>query len=171
MINRITTTAAAAAAATVAVLLASCGSDSPISVNTQGPAPSAPSNADNLPNACPVDGCRIEIVSASGTAEGELAVSFEANFTPDFERNHIHVFWDSQESGAVGSDFQQAGFEVQGKWHPTDDYPDYVTQADASVSSEFRGDATTLCATAGDTDHAVIDPTIVECLDVAEYLN
>ena len=158
----------------LAAVLASCGSDSSATDESQPaatPAPGATQPAsDAHPKACPVDGCQISIASAASSG-GEIALEFEANYTPDFERNHIHVFWDSQEPGAISSDFEERGFEEQGKWHPTADYPAYVTQADASVSSEFRGDSTTLCVTAADTDHAVIDPSIFECMDVAEYLN
>jgi hypothetical protein len=154
-----------------------CGSDDSngdsdadsTAATTAAAADSSAPAAGGLPNACPVDGCSVTIVSAN-TAGDEVELEFDANYTPDFERNHIHVFWDSQEAGAVSSDFQSRGFTEQGKWHPTDEYPVYVTQADASVLSEFRGDSTTLCVTAADTDHAVLDPTIVDCMDVAELL-
>jgi hypothetical protein len=126
--------------------------------------------SDALPNACPVEGCQIFITSAEASG-AEIELTFEANFTPDFERNHIHVFWDSQPAGAVGSDFAERGFAEQGKWHPTDEYPGYVTQADASVASESRQGSTVVCATAGDTDHAVIDPGLVACRDVSSLVS
>lgn len=156
----------------LALIAAGCGGDDSSSAGvTEAPPVSVATdaNADELPNACPVEGCIVEIVGAEASGD-EIALTFSANYTPDFERNHIHVFWDSQEPGAVSSDFQQRGFATQGKWHPTDDYPAYTTQADASVSSEFRDGSTTLCVTAADTDHAVIDPSIVDCRDVAELL-
>lgn len=159
----------AVAALMIGALVSGCGSSDGGAGDTV-PAPSTQSIDDELPNACPVDGCTVKITSAAAATGGEVALVFEANYTPDFERNHIHVFWDSQEAGAVSSDFQDRGFETQGKWHPTDDYPEYVTQADVSVASEFRGDSTTLCVTAADTDHAVLDPAITECRDVAEFL-
>ena len=165
----------AVALAALGLALAACGSDESASESATTEPAAAESSAeddgggDELPNACPVDGCSISIASAEA-ADGEVAVVFDANFTPDFERNHIHIYWDAYEAGSVSSDFQERGFEDQGKWHPTDEYPNYTTESDASVSSEFRGDSTTLCVTAADTDHSVIDPTIEECLDVSEFI-
>ena len=42
--------------------------------------------------------------------------------------------------------------------------PEYVTEG--AVSTEARGDSTTMCVTAGDRDHNVIDSSIVDCCDV-----
>jgi len=160
--------------AAFALALAACGSDDSTTTESAPVTESVPVEEDagegEMPNACPVDGCSISIVSASEAADGEVAVVFEANYTPDFERNHIHIYWDTYEAGSVSSDFQERGFDEQGKWHPTDEYPNYTTQSDASVSSEFRGDSTTLCVTAADTDHSVIDPEKEECLDVSEFI-
>ena len=125
----------------------------------------------DLPNTCPAEGCKILIDGAEEGPDGEIQLTFNANFTPDFEQNHIHVYWDSQETGAVSSDYEAKGFDVQGKWHPTDEYPVYVTQSDASVGSDSRGESTTVCVTAADTDHAVIDASIYVCEDVAELLS
>lgn len=165
----------------VALAGAACSSDSPVT-STDDPGESSADDtgtdssgddgdAGGLPNACPSEGCEVFVVDAEATDDGELSLTFEANFTPDFERNHIHVFWDTQEPGAVSSDFESKGFEVQGKWHPTDEYPVYVTQADASTSADSRGDSTTVCVTAADTDHAVLDAGIFACRDVADQLS
>lgn len=164
-------TAPVIALAAFALALTACGSDAAEGESETSEPASVDEDAggDELPNACPVDGCSISIASVDA-ADGEIAVVFDANFTPDFERNHIHIYWDAYEAGSVSSDFQERGFEEQGKWHPTDEYPNYTTQSDASVSSEFRGDSTTLCVTAADTDHSVIDPTVEECLDVSEFI-
>jgi hypothetical protein len=123
-----------------------------------------------LPNSCPAEGCEVAITAAEAGPDGEIELTFEANYTPDFEQNHIHVFWDSQETGAVSSDYEAKGYEVQGKWHPTDEYPVYITQSDASVGSVSRGSSTTVCVTAADTDHAVIDAAIFDCRDVSDLL-
>lgn len=48
--------------------------------------------ADSMPNACPVDGCEINIKEVKPSGD-ELEVVFEANFTPDVSKNHIHVWW------------------------------------------------------------------------------
>lgn len=131
----------------------------------EGDAPS------ELPNACPAEGCEVVITDAKADDSGEIQLTFDANYTPDFEQNHIHVFWDSQEPGSVSSAYEAAGFEVQGKWHPTDEYPTYLTQSDASVTSDSRGESTTVCVTAADTDHAVIDPGLFACRDVSDALS
>jgi hypothetical protein len=158
----------------IVVSIGACGGSDEVADVAAAPVASAAApaeaGADELPNACPVEGCKISIVSAERNGD-EIALVFETNYTPDFERNHMHVFWDSQEPGSVSSDFAAKGFAVQGKWNPTDEYPGYSTQADASVLSEFRGDSTTICVTAGDTDHAVIDATLVDCRDVSELLS
>ena len=164
-------TASITAVAVCGLVLAACGSDAD---EAESDTPEAAAvddivGGDALPNACPVDGCSISIASMEA-ADGEVALVFDANFTPDFERNHIHIYWDAYEAGSVSSDFQERGFDEQGKWHPTDEYPNYTTQSDASVASEFRGESTTLCVTAADTDHSVIDPTIEECVDVSEFI-
>jgi hypothetical protein len=152
----------------------SCGSDAKIGsaatkTSDKVASTAAAPNADEKPNACPVEGCKITITGASRSGD-EIALTLEANFQPDFERNHMHFFWDSQEPGAVSSDFAEKGFAVQGKWHPTDVFPNYSTQADASVKSEFRGTSTTICVTAANTDHAVLDTDIVTCRDVSDLL-
>jgi hypothetical protein len=127
---------------------------------------------EGLPNACPVEGCRVFITDAVPAADGaELTLTFEANFTPDFERNHIHVFWDSQDPGAVTSDFQDKGFTVQGRWDPTDHYPRYDTHADASVTSDARVGSRVICVEAADGDHVVIDAGLYVCKDVASLVS
>ncbi len=98
---------------------------------------------------------------------GELVVTFDANFSPDIAGNHFHVYWDSFEADQVSSDATDRGV-TQGDWHPTDEYPDYTTAEATSVS--LRGDSETLCVTAGDRDHAVIDATAVTCEDVSAQL-
>ena len=120
-------------------------------------------------NACPVDGCQIEIVSAEKAGD-ELKLMFEANFAPDMSKNHIHIWWGEnytveQVSGNAESEY---GVE-QGIWHPTDEYPEYMTQADVSLAE--RGDATTLCVSAADRDHDILDTEAVHCMSVADMLN
>jgi hypothetical protein len=121
-----------------------------------------------MPNACPVDGCVVKIVDVK-KAGSELEVTFEANFTPDVSKNHFHVWW--------GENFtvEQAGRNAepvygveQGRWHRHDDYPIYITQGAASTS--VRGDAVTLCVSAADRDHNILDIKIYDCIDVSEHL-
>ena len=44
------------------------------------------------PNACPVDGCEVRIVDVKKSGN-ELALTLQANFTPDMSKNHVHVWW------------------------------------------------------------------------------
>ncbi|MGZ8578041.1 MAG: hypothetical protein ACXWWX_00770 [Actinomycetota bacterium] len=143
------------------LLLMACGSDD----TTSAPATET-SDPGPVGNACPADGCAITIVDVAPEGE-ELAITWEANFQPDTSKNHIHVYWDTYSADQVSSDAEARGVE-QGEWVPTADYPRYVTESAVSVSE--RGDSTTVCVTAGDRDHAVIDATIVDCMDVSDLL-
>lgn len=125
-------------------------------------------SGEELANACPVDGCTVKIVKVekSGT---ELAVVFEANFKPDMSKNHIHIWWGENYSVEQVSGNAETVYKVkQGEWHPTDAYPNYVTQSAASVS--VRGNAKSLCVSPADRNHDILDAKIVMCLDVSDYL-
>ena len=147
--------------AALAILVAACGNGDDADTATTGEEASGP-----VANACPADGCSITITGVA--AEGdELRITWEADFLPDFSRNHIHVYWDIYTADQVSSDATQRGVD-QGNWSPTDSYPEYVTESDASTAN--RGGSTTLCVTAADRDHAVLDSSIVHCLDVSAQL-
>jgi hypothetical protein len=149
----------------LSLLLASCGgaavtsepgAESPTTTVTQGP----------VSNACPAEGCQITIMSAEREGD-EIAITWEANFVPDISRNHIHVYWDIYTADQVSNDAEARGVS-QGEWVPTDVVPTFVTQDVVSVA--MRGESTTICVTAGDRDHVVIDATLVDCRDVADLL-
>ena len=148
----------------VALFLAGCGSDKSTAgsdtdeTTTESAAPVA--------NACPAEGCQIKIVDATRQGD-EIAITWEPNFVPDVSRNHIHVYWDRYTADQVSSDAESRGVS-QGEWVPTDAVPTYVTGSAASVAT--RGDSTTICVTAGDRDHVVIDASLVDCRDVADLL-
>ena len=116
-------------------------------------------------NACPVDGCLVQITSVS--AEGdELALTFEANFAPDMSKNHIHVWWgDRFTVRQVSNNAETEYDQKQGDWHPTDAYPEYVTTGAASVSQ--RAETTKLCVSAADRNHDILDPEAFMCVDTA----
>ena len=99
-------------------------------------------------------------------AEGweELRITWKANYTPDFSKNHIHVYWDKYTADQVSDDAADRGV-VQGEWVPTDEYPEYVTGARCRRQPD---DSTKICVTAGDRDHIVIDSSIVNCRDVSD---
>lgn len=148
------------------VLLVGCGGGAD-STGTGGPAsPEVTQAAGPVANACPPEGCRISIVDVTRSGD-ELAITWEANFLPDVSKNHIHVYWDTFTAEQVSSDAEDRGVK-QGEWDPTAAYPTYVTQSAASVSN--RGDSTTICVTAGDRDHRVVDPALVDCRDVINQL-
>jgi hypothetical protein len=118
-------------------------------------------------NACPVEGCAISITEVTAADGDELLITWSANFTPDFSKNHIHVFWDTYTADQVTDD-AAARNQTQGEWVPTGDYPEFVTEG--AVSKSVRGSSTTVCVSAADRDHNVIDSTIVDCRDVSTLL-
>ena len=123
--------------------------------------------ADPVANACPVDGCEVKIVSVKSSGN-ELALSFEANFKPDVSKNHLHVWWgENYDVKQVGRNAKAFGVE-KGKWHRHDDYPDYTTTGAASTS--IREDAVTICVTAADRDHNVLDADLYHCVDASSHL-
>lgn len=149
----------------MALALVGCGGDE-TSGSSDTTTDEVTTSAAPVANACPADGCKITIADA--TREGnEIAVTWEANFVPDVSRNHIHVYWDIYTADQVSSDAESRGV-TQGEWVPTDAVPVYVTEGAVSVTK--RGGSTTICATAGDRDHAVIDSSLVDCRDVSDLL-
>ena len=141
-----------------AFVLMGCGSDTSSSAGIPETTPTQ--------NACPVDGCRVQIDSVEKDGE-ELELTWSANFNPDFSKNHIHVYWDTYTAAEVSSDATANGLE-QGVWVPTDAYPTYITSE--VVSTSAREGSTTLCVTTANGDHNVIDKDAVECMDVSSSL-
>jgi hypothetical protein len=124
--------------------------------------------ADELANACPVDGCEVRIVAVK-KAGAELELTLEANYKPDMSKNHIHVWWGENYTIEQVTNNAEPVYKVkQGEWHPTDEYPNYVTQSAASVS--VRGSAKTLCVSASDRNHDILDIKKFNCMDVSDQL-
>lgn len=154
-------------AAVVLTVLVGCGGDDDAAAPTttaSGDTRSPTSAAGE--NACPVEGCEITITDVVADGD-ELQITWEASFAPDASRNHIHVYWDIFTADQVSNDAATRGVE-QGEWVPTDAYPVFVTEGAVSVAE--RIDSTTVCVTAGDGDHNVIDSSIQDCRDVADLL-
>ena len=129
---------------------------------TDGPVEAA------MPNACPVDGCEVKIVDVK-QAGTELELTFESNFTPDVSKNHFHVWWGENFTvEQVGRNAEPVYGVKQGRWHRHDDYPTYVTQGAASTS--VRGDAVTLCVSAADRNHNILDVNIYHCVEVKDKI-
>ncbi|MFN0193385.1 MAG: hypothetical protein ACKVP5_15665 [Aestuariivirga sp.] len=124
--------------------------------------------AEELANACPVDGCEVKIVSVNKSG-AELALTLEANFKPDVAKNHVHVWWgENYTVEQVTNNAEPVHKVKQGEWHPTDEYPSYITQSAASVS--VRGSAKTLCVSASDRNHDILDTKKFHCMDVSSQL-
>ena len=124
--------------------------------------------ADPMPNACPVDGCEVKVIDVERNGD-ELQLTFEANFSPDLSKNHIHIWWGEQYTvKQVSRNAEPVHGVKQGKWHLTDDYPTYVTQG--AVSAKSRGEANTICVSASDRDHNIIDVNAFHCVDVGQHL-
>ena len=126
------------------------------------------SAADPLPNACPVDGCSIEIIEVKRAGE-ELKVTYEANFSPDLSKNHVHIWWGeiySVEQVSVNAELVHG--VKQGSWDITDDNPSFTTSGAASL--EMRGEAKSICVSPADRDHNIIDVKAFDCVDVSDQL-
>jgi hypothetical protein len=116
-------------------------------------------------NACPVDGCVIKIKSMA-LKDGELEVEFDANFVPSLAKNHFHVWWSEKfDIKQVTSNAESKYGMTQGSWHPTDDFPMYMTRG--VVSYAERGTAETICVTASDRNHEILDSSEMDCQSVA----
>lgn len=128
----------------------------------------AASAADALPNACPVDGCEVRIVGIERSGE-ELELSFDSNFSPDVSKNHFHVWWGERYTvKQVGRNAETVHRVTQGRWHRHDDYPQYITKGAASTS--VREGASTICVTAADRNHNIIDVQVYHCVDASSHL-
>lgn len=123
---------------------------------------------ESLPNACPVDGCEVKIVDVDKAGD-ELQITFESNFQPDMSKNHFHVWWGELYTVEQVSNNAEPTYGVkQGDWHPTDEFPTYTTQSAASVT--LRTGTRTLCVSAGDRNHDILDPKVYDCVDVGDHL-
>lgn len=121
-----------------------------------------------MPNACPVDGCDVKILEVARSGD-ELELTFKANFTPDVSKNHFHVWWgDNFTVEQVGRNAQTVYGVEQGRWHRHADYPTYITQGAASTG--VRGDAVTICVSAADRNHNILDVKVFDCVDVSDKL-
>jgi len=124
--------------------------------------------AETMPNACPVDGCVVTITEVKSAGD-ELQITFDSNFTPDVSKNHFHVWWaENFTVEQVGRNAEPDHGVEQGRWHRHADYPVYTTQGAASVSE--RGEATTVCVTAADRGHNVLDVSAYHCVDANSEL-
>ena len=155
---------------TLGVTLAACGSSNAkvaAPATTVVAAAPADAGASSKGNACPVEGCLVEVTAAekSGT---ELSLTFTANFDPDVSRNHIHVYWDHFTAAQVSNNAESTGGVAKGSWIPTKVVNGFVTQG--AVSLQERLKSTKVCVTAGDRNHDVIDVKKFTCRDVTSLV-
>lgn len=143
----------------LAIVAAGCGSEAGDD-GTAGSSDGAP-----VQNSCPVDGCQISFVDITKDGD-ELEVTWQANFLPDFDRNHVHIYFDKFTAEQVSSDAESVHGVEQGQWVPTDVYPVFVTEGPVSLLGDHVTD--TLCVTAADRDHAVLDTGAVDCRDISD---
>lgn len=121
-----------------------------------------------MPNACPVDGCMVTITDVQKAGD-ELQLTFDSNFTPDVSKNHFHVWWGEKYSvEQAGRNAETEHNVTQGRWHRHDDYPTYVTTGAASTSE--REGSVTICVSAADRNHNIIDVSLYHCVDVSNLL-
>ncbi len=156
----------AAVVAVLVLLAGGCGDDDASSTDQTDETGDGSGDDTQLVNACPEDGCTIAITDAQ-TQGAELLLTWDANFTPEVARNHIHVYWDTYEPGEVSGDSEARGVD-QGQWVPTDDNPTFLTEGAVSVAE--RGESTTVCVTAADGEHSVLDEALEDCFDVSDVL-
>ncbi len=122
----------------------------------------------DMPNACPVDGCEVKIERVARSGE-ELEITFISNFTPDVSKNHFHVWWGENFTvQQVGRNAEPVYNVKQGRWHRHDDYPTYITQG--AASTKVRGQATTVCVSAADRHHNILDVKKYHCVDASQHL-
>ena len=121
-----------------------------------------------MPNACPVDGCDVKIVGVE-KSDNELEITFNSNFAPDVSKNHFHVWWGENFTvEQVSRNAQTVHGVKQGRWHRHADYPTYTTQGASSTS--VRGEAVTICVSAADRNHNILDVKFYQCVDVSDKL-
>ncbi len=156
----------------LALLAAACGDDDSDDEATDAAAETDDGGGDSdsesasAQNACPAEGCLIDFGSVAA-ADDEIEVTWDMNFDPDINSNHIHIYWDTYTAAQVSNDATDRGVD-QGEWVPTDASPSYVT--DGAASTSVRNGSTTLCLVAADRDHNVIDESTQVCRDVSEFL-
>ncbi len=152
-----------ALAAVMVLLAAGCGDDAD---TDNGGAVGESGDDTQMVNACPEDGCTIEITDVQAQ-DAELLITWDANFAPEVARNHVHVYWDTYEPGQVSGDAEARGVD-QGQWVPTDANPTFLSEGAVSVVE--RGASTTVCVTAANGEHSVLDEALEHCFDVGDAL-
>jgi hypothetical protein len=85
------------------------------------------------------------------------------NFTPDVKGFHAHFFWDTYSPKQAGTNAAKFGATV-GKWELTDKQP-FRSEDEMRVANRPPA-AKQVCVTVGDSSHALVDPSIFDCIPI-----
>jgi molecular chaperone DnaK len=98
--------------------------------------------------------------------DGQLVIDWTPYpFEPDVAATHAHFYWDVYGSHQVGSNAADFGYE-QRPWELTDNLR-FVPEDEMALSNR-PPDATGVCVTVADGNHAVIDPGNHHCVPLPE---
>ncbi len=87
------------------------------------------------------------------------------NFEPATDGFHAHFFWNTTRPEEAGTNAGAFG-ATPGEWELTDDRP-FVSQ-NVLLRSAKPPDATEVCVTPATHEHAVVDPTVFQCVPLPE---
>jgi hypothetical protein len=103
----------------------------------------------------------IRSIAADGNS---IVVEWDAqNFTPDLKAFHAHFFWDTYSPKQAGTNASKFGATV-GKWELTDKQP--FRSLDELRLANRPAAAKQVCVTVGDSVHALVDPTVFDCIAI-----
>jgi hypothetical protein len=156
-------TAPTAAPATVAAdptTPATAAATVPATEPTSPPATEPPAT---LPPVCPSGDPRlcIEMTSVEESGDSLVIEWTPFNFEPGLDDFHAHFFWNTTRPEEAGTNAGDYGASP-GDWELTASRP-FVSE-DVMRPSAKPPDATEVCVTAATHEHAVVDPTVFQCL-------
>jgi hypothetical protein len=103
----------------------------------------------------------IRSIAISGNS---LVIDWDAlNFTASMSSFHAHFFWDTFSPNQAGTNAAKFGATV-GKWELTDQQP-FRSQGEMQVANRPAA-AKKVCVTVGDVNHALVDPTVFDCIAI-----
>jgi len=112
------------------------------------------------------DGTACIGIDTVGLQGSDLVVDWTAaGFEPDVDGVHAHFFWDVYHAGQAGTNASELGHD-QAPWEITDESP-FVAE-DEMLLANRPSDANGICVTAGDHEHAVLNPENVHCVPLPE---
>jgi hypothetical protein len=101
----------------------------------------------------------IRSIAIDGNA---VVIEWDAlNFTPSLQSFHAHFFWDTVSPKAAGTNAAKFGATV-GTWELTDKQP-FRSAGELAVANRPPA-AKQVCVEVADANHALVDPTIFDCI-------